>query len=112
VTIVARAPGLIACSFTDCAGSGVYRGKTYYWEFSERFGPLFTNKDGRELDPQPGIRSHAWSAFEVWLKELYGDRVVTRADEARIDDNLHRARCAKLRGGVCTCKPSLGSGDQ
>jgi hypothetical protein len=104
--IVARGPGFIACSSHSCSGSGEYRGKTYHWDFSDRFGPLFTTKDGGDIDPQPGIRSHAWAAFEVWLKELYGDQVITRADELKDLEGTHRFRCASLRGGTCNCKPS------
>jgi len=83
VTIVARGPGFIACSFTDCKGSGVIGKRTYYWDFSDRFGPLFTRADGRELDPQPGIRSNAWKAFEAWHKELRDDQHPSSEAEKR-----------------------------
>ena len=75
MTIVYRAPGVIACSFTDCTGSGVVGKRTYYWEFSRMWGPLFTRKDGRELDPQPSVRSNAWKAFEAWHQQLKDDMV-------------------------------------
>lgn len=58
------------CSFTQATGTGEVNGRKYYWDFSERFGPLFTDKDGEPLDRQPGIRSNAWRAFDAWHKEL------------------------------------------
>jgi len=69
MTIVMHGPGVIACSFTDCQGSGEVNGRTYHWDFSERFGPLFTTAKGRELKTQPGVKTYAWIAFERWLAQ-------------------------------------------
>lgn len=66
MTIVVRGPGVIACSFTDSHGSGMVGNREYFWDFSEQFGPLFTDRHGREYKRQPGIRTHAWIAFERW----------------------------------------------
>lgn len=57
-------------SFHTASGHGEVNGKTYYWDFSEMFGPWFTDKDGNELSRQPGPRSHAFKAFNAWLDEL------------------------------------------
>ncbi len=62
------------CSFHTASGSGGYGGKTYYWDFSEMFGPLFTDKDGNELKHQPGPRSYAFKAFEIWHRELVAEK--------------------------------------
>lgn len=84
MSIVAKGPGVIACSFHTASGSGGFGGKIFYWDFSEMFGPLFTDKDGRELKKQPGIRSYAWKAFDIWHKELLRERgEMWRADRKR-----------------------------
>jgi hypothetical protein len=64
----------IACSFHTASGSGGYGGKTYYWDFSEMFGPLFTDAEGNEIEPQPGVRSHAFKAFSLWLEEMQREK--------------------------------------
>jgi hypothetical protein len=69
----------IACSFHTASGSGGYGGRTYYWDFSDMFGPLFTDSEGVEIDPQPGVRSHAFKAFEIWHKELLAERAIAQA---------------------------------
>ena len=66
----------IVCSFHDCSGVAVLpNGKTAHWDFSRDFGPLFTDAAGKELDPQPGTRTYAWKAFELWLHELNGEEI-------------------------------------
>ena len=72
---VARGPGFIICSFADLNGAGVYKGKTYYWEFSRMFGPTFTRKDGEFLKRQPGPRSNAWKCWEAWYEQLEADQI-------------------------------------
>ena len=64
----------IVCSFHTASGSGGFGGRTYYWDFSEQFGPLFTDERGHELSNQPGPRSHAFKAFELWHKELLKEK--------------------------------------
>jgi len=59
-------PGMHVCSFHDADGQGEVNGRMYYWSFSERFGPLFTTANGRELRKQPGPKTYAWLAFERW----------------------------------------------
>lgn len=54
----------------------------YYWDFSERFGPLFTTSSGRELRKQPGMRTHAWIAFERWHTALKAERATVSEKEA------------------------------
>jgi hypothetical protein len=61
-------------SFVDVTGSATVGRKKHYWDFSERFGPLFTTAEGEPLANQPGPRSGAFRAFEVWLEELYQER--------------------------------------
>jgi hypothetical protein len=41
-------------------------GKTWKFEFDERFGPLFIGKNGMPLVNQPKVTSAAWAAFEDW----------------------------------------------
>ena len=69
----------ICTSFHTASGSGGYGGKTYYWDFSDRFGPLFTNEQGEEITPQPGPRSHAFKAFSVWHAELMAEERLASA---------------------------------
>lgn len=64
----------IVDSFTQCSGTGGYGGRTYYWDFSEMFGPLFTDEHGEPLTHQPGPRSHAFKAFDIWHKELLAEK--------------------------------------
>lgn len=67
MTIIYRAPGVIACSFTDETVKIELAGKRpVYFDFSERFGPLFLDSRGRELRNQPGPRTWAWECFEMW----------------------------------------------
>lgn len=61
-------------SWHTASGTGGYGGKTFYWDFSDMFGPLFTDAEGRELKRQPGPRSYAWKAFEIWHKELLAEQ--------------------------------------
>lgn len=71
-------------SFHDASGSGVVDGKTYHWDFSERFGPLFTDAGGKELKVQPGPRTKAFRAFQRWHDELKQEQLagVGHADSA------------------------------
>ena len=59
------------CSFHTASGCGDVNGKTFYWDFSDMFGPWFTDKDGTELRKQPGPRSNA---FNAWFDELKKER--------------------------------------
>jgi hypothetical protein len=61
-------------SFVDVSGSATVGRKKHYWDFSERFGPLFTTAEGEPLVNQPGPRTAAWKAFEAWLADLYQER--------------------------------------
>ena len=55
------------CDFTTVANAQEeHNGKTYYFDFSEMYGPLFLNKKGEVLDKQPGPRSNAFKAFNQW----------------------------------------------
>ena len=60
--------GVRICTFTTATGSGTVNGKTYYWDFSEQFGPLFTTKKGEPCRTQPKGGA-AWRAFEKWHAE-------------------------------------------
>jgi len=60
--------GVRICSFTTATGSGTVRGKTYHWDFSEMFGPLFTTTKGEPMRTQPK-GGPAWEAFEAWHRE-------------------------------------------
>ena len=69
MTIVARGHGFIACSFSDETVKWERSGrKPVYFDFSEMFGPLFTNADGKPLknQPIPTPRSRHWQAFDEW----------------------------------------------
>lgn len=67
------------CSFHTASGTD---GK-HYWDFSVEFGPVFTDKDGRELQKQPRPGSAAWKAFELWHVELKAERAALRRGEER-----------------------------
>jgi hypothetical protein len=68
MTLVVHAPGVMACSFTDTDTISSPNGR-HHWDFSWRFGPLFTRKNGEPLKNQPQPGSAAWSAFETWFAE-------------------------------------------
>lgn len=70
--------GFILDSFTDCEGSCVIAGKTWRWEFSALFGPLFVTAQGEPLKNQPGPRHPVWKRFEEWHNELRAEQVVMR----------------------------------
>lgn len=72
-------PGLILTSFTDAQGEAIVNGKTIRWEFSDMFGPTFVDSEGEPLEKQPGVRSAAWKAFEVWHKELREEKALMHA---------------------------------
>lgn len=58
--------------FSDVKGiqSVQVQGKTVYFDFSYRFGPLVTDKEGTPLKKQPIAESHPfWRPFNVWLEE-------------------------------------------
>ena len=42
--------------------------KDYIFEFSDRFGPLFFNRKGREA-ASPSMRSIFWSALNLWIQQ-------------------------------------------
>lgn len=75
---ILSAPGVIAHTSATVTGTGVYKGKTYHWEFNPMFGPSFTDAEGEILDRQPGTRSHAWKAWEAWFDELNADTDAAR----------------------------------
>lgn len=55
------------CSFINEANVLVKFGKrTYCFDFSERFGPLFLDIHGEPLRNQPQPRTKAWQAFKIW----------------------------------------------
>lgn len=63
----------IVCSYADATGEGVVGGKTWRWEYSERFGPLFIGKNGMPLENQPKSERHpGWEAFYDWHEEHIG----------------------------------------
>lgn len=62
------------CSFHTASGTD----GRYCWDFSEMFGPTFTDKDGRELQKQPRPGTRAWTAFEQWHRELKSERAALR----------------------------------
>ena len=43
-------------------------GKTYYFTFSDRFGPLMETKTGREAELPIRATHPFWIAFNMWLK--------------------------------------------
>jgi hypothetical protein len=59
--------GVPICSFHDADGRGTdINGRTWRWEFSRQFGPLFVNPQGKPLKAQPAENSPAWGAFNKW----------------------------------------------
>jgi hypothetical protein len=60
--------GAIICSFSDgVARTIIVRGKPYYFDFSERFGPYQQNKDGSERKRE--WPKHVWDAFQWWFDQ-------------------------------------------
>jgi hypothetical protein len=64
----------IFTSFCDGGGNRhiIVDGKSYWFDFSERFGPNFVTKTGRELD-QNRIPDRAIMATGIWQRQ--GSRV-------------------------------------
>ena len=49
------------------SGSTCHKGRTWRWDYSMQFGPLFVAKDGRTLknqNPPAGV----WKNFYAWLR--------------------------------------------
>lgn len=63
--------GWRVCCFVEAEGEGMdINGRTWRWEFSRQFGPVFIDKrNGDPLDVQPAEKSPAWPVFERWLAE-------------------------------------------
>lgn len=55
--------------FFDATGSATVNGRTYYWEFYEWTGPVFTRKDGQPLAQYPSETHPVWPAFVTWLQD-------------------------------------------
>lgn len=68
MTLVYHAPSIHVCSFTDTDTISSPNGR-HHWDFSWRFGPLFTDKAGRPLKNQPKVTSAKWAAFQTWFDE-------------------------------------------
>jgi hypothetical protein len=61
------------CSHALWIGEGEHNGKSWRWEFSKYFGPLFLKKDGEPLKKQPISENHpAWIVFNKWENKLNG----------------------------------------
>lgn len=73
-----KAPGVFLDSWHTASGCGEVRGKMHYWDFSEQFGPHFTDSEGEELKKQPGPRSDAFKAFLRWHTELQDEKAKLR----------------------------------
>lgn len=74
------------CSFHTASGHAKVGARTFYWDFSEQFGPLFTTMKGEPLKNQPSVRSGAFRAFEKWHKELLAERELAMR-MARLSEN-------------------------
>jgi len=62
------------CSFSDPQDYRItVAGKVFRFDFSQRFGPLFVDANGRELSRQPGPKREVWKAVTYWLRQ--GKRV-------------------------------------
>lgn len=66
-----RLPPVVVCNFSDPLTYTLTDGaRTWRFEFSERFGPLLVDKDGRTLDRQPTSERHPfWRPFRLWLHQ-------------------------------------------
>lgn len=59
---------VIVCSFSEGIDRTIIvRGKPYYFDFSERFGPYQQNKDGSER--KRDWPKHVWDAFQWWFDQ-------------------------------------------
>jgi hypothetical protein len=79
---IMKLPGGVNCivdSFVEATGTAKVGARTFYWDFSDMFGPLFTTAEGEPLKNQPGPRSRAWKTFEEWHKELKEERNLAMA---------------------------------
>ena len=60
------------CSHALWFGQATIKGRTWRWEYDQRFGPLFLTKDGYPLMNQPDEGHPVWKAFAKWEKGLKG----------------------------------------
>lgn len=67
--------GVRICCFNTSSGEGVDRnGRTWRWDFSPQFGPVFIDKHGRPLKAQPVSENHVvWPVFNAWYAKLKQD---------------------------------------
>lgn len=62
--------GIRICSFHETDGEGVdVNGRTWRWEFSSQFGPLFVDTRGNPIKIQPPEKSPAWPVFQCWYDQ-------------------------------------------
>lgn len=57
------------CNFSDPHSYRIkINGRTHYFDWSDRFGPLFMTKDGRDLNNQNPPKL-VWGALSQWKKQ-------------------------------------------
>jgi hypothetical protein len=61
--------GGIGCGPDAPTQSVIVNGKSVYFDFDRRFGPLVTNKRGEPLARQPGQGNAFWGPFNRWLAD-------------------------------------------
>jgi hypothetical protein len=73
------------CSFYNAEGSAKIGNRTWRWEFSDQFGPLFVDDRGVPLkDQQLSERHPVWRHFEAWLAKYRGTEVDPHDDVATL----------------------------
>ena len=101
--------GVHICSFSDPQDYKIYvensrrGGRTYRFDFSERFGPMVIGVNGREV-AQPGPQHPFWKSVTLWHRQ--GKRVGGRwtvyvgTGTARGLKRFCTCREANLRGQI------------
>lgn len=60
----------IICNFSDPCDYRINDGvRTWFFDWSDRFGPSLTNGRGTILDKQPSERSRFWRCVSLWRRQ-------------------------------------------
>jgi hypothetical protein len=72
------------CSFYEATGECLIGNRTWRWEFSSMFGPLFVDGRGVPLkDQQLSERHPVWPHFEAWLKKHRESQGTGKAEQSK-----------------------------
>ena len=66
---------IFICSSTDVPRAKIYfDDKPYYFEFSERYGPMKLKQNSMELSKNQDFPGGFWDKFDVWHKQYLKEK--------------------------------------